>query len=83
MNLYEKLHDIAERHPEDREDLLKAAKHLERWAGVIRHLSPEKYPYTAFIIRQSKERNEGNLPLTLDVVPAFGVDFSVTYELKV
>lgn len=63
-------------------EILKAARILDVTAATLRHLTPDKYPYTAFITGQSKEVDEHNLPLTLRVCPAYGADFSVTYELK-
>lgn len=67
---------------EDPTELLKAAMILDQTTAFLRHLTPDKYPYTAFITGQSKEVDEHNLPLSLRVCPAYGVDFSVTYELK-
>lgn len=67
---------------EDPTELYKAAIIIDQTAAILRHLTPDKYPYTAFITGQSKDVDEHNLPLTLRVCPAYGVDFSVTYELK-
>lgn len=56
-----------------KEDLFQAAELLD---------APDVYPYTAFITAQSKETNEGNLPLKLLVCPAHGLDFSIVYTLE-
>jgi hypothetical protein len=72
---------LGEEQAYEQNELLKAANILDLTAATLRHLAPEQYPYTAFIVGQSKEVDKHNLPLELYVVPAYGVDFRVRYIL--
>jgi hypothetical protein len=69
------------------EDALEAADEIERLtkkcdmqAMILRRLTPENHPDTLFIHGTLGDKDHNNMPEKLQVVPAFGVDFSYIYE---
>jgi len=52
----------------------------DKQAMILRRLNPEQFPDTLFISGVAGERDQNNMPKTLLVCPAFGVDFEYVYE---
>lgn len=52
----------------------------DKQAMMLRRLLPEKFPDTLFISGVLGKRDQNNMPESITVCPAFGVDFSYVYQ---
>lgn len=52
----------------------------DKQAMMLRRLLPETFPDTLFISGVLGKRDQNNMPESITVCPAFGVDFSYVYK---
>lgn len=52
----------------------------DKQAMVIRRMYVEQYPDTWYVAGELGEKDQNNLPKYIEVVPAWGVDWSQLYE---
>lgn len=69
--------DLVERLQEEIERLKEKC---DKQAMILRRLNPENFPDTLFISGVAGDRDQNNIPKTILVCPAFGLDFSYVYE---
>ena len=74
-------------HDKVRDLLIECRKELERMqekcnrqAMILRRLTPENFPDTYFICGEAGEKDSNGLPEKILVVPAYGVDWNMTYQ---
>ena len=63
-----------------RQEIERLTKKCDMQAMILRRLTPENHPDTLFIHGTLGDKDHNNMPEKLQVVPAFGVDFSYIYE---
>jgi len=62
------------------DEIERLTKKCDMQAMILRRLTPENYPDTLFIHGTLGDKDHNNMPEKLQVVPAYGVDFSYIYE---
>jgi hypothetical protein len=62
------------------DEIERLTKKCDMQAMILRRLTPENHPDTLFIHGTLGDKDHNNMPEKLQVVPAFGVDFSYIYE---
>ena len=63
-----------------KDEIERLTKKCDMQAMILRRLTPENYPDTLFIHGTLGDKDHNNMPEKLQVVPAYGVDFSYIYE---
>jgi hypothetical protein len=61
-------------------ELEQLKEKCNRQAMILRRLTPENFPNTYFICGEAGEKDINGLPETIMVVPAYGVDWNMTYK---
>ncbi len=64
---------------ECRDEIERLTEKCDRQAMILRRLTPENFPNTYFICGEAGAKDTNGLPETILVVPAYGVDWNMTY----
>ena len=62
------------------EELAKYKKGYEASIRIVKSIFPEKFPGTYFITGEAGEKDTNDLPETLLICPAYGVDWFQLYK---
>jgi hypothetical protein len=62
------------------DEIVRLREKCDRQAMILRRLTPENFPNTYFICGEAGERDINGLPEKILVVPAYGVDWNMTYQ---
>jgi hypothetical protein len=73
-------HVDAKRDRDAADEIERLTKKCDMQAMILRRLTPENHPDTLFIHGTLGDKDHNNMPEKLQVVPAYGVDFSYIYE---
>jgi hypothetical protein len=73
-------HVDAKRDRDAADEIERLTKKCDMQATILRRLTPETHPGTFFIYGTLGDKDQNGMPEKLQVVPAYGVDFSYIYE---
>jgi hypothetical protein len=62
------------------QELGRLKEKCDRQAMILRRLTPENFPDTYFICGEAGTKDINGLPEKILVVPAYGVDWNMTYQ---
>jgi hypothetical protein len=62
------------------DELDRLSERCNRQAMILRRLTPENFPNTYFICGEVGTKDINGLPEKILVVPAYGVDWNMTYQ---